>query len=63
MRRRAGLSARGADEVITAAPAAAVRLEASGAVVAAAALEVRTEVPSVGAMEEALVEATGKLKR
>jgi hypothetical protein len=62
MRRRAGLSARppGLGGAFTAALAVVVPLETSEA---AAALEVRTEVPSVGAMEEALVEATGKLKR
>ena len=52
-RRRAGLSVRGADEVITAAPAAAVPPEASGAVVAVAVLEALTEVH----LEEATVEA------
>jgi len=50
-------------EVLTGALAVAVPLEASGAVAAAAALEVRTEVRLEEAMEEALAEATGKLKQ
>ena len=52
-----------ADEVFTGALAVAVTLEASGAVAAAAALEVRTEVHLEEATVEALVEATGKLKQ
>ena len=50
-------------EVFTEALAVVVTLEASGAVAAAAALEVRTEVHLEEATVEALVEATGKLKQ
>jgi len=64
MRHQAGLSVRGADEVLTAALAVLVPLEASAAAVAVAASEVLTEVPSEEAtvVAEALVGATGKLK-